>query len=224
MYETYIDKKGRERRRKRELPPGLSERDARILRSVKRRAHYLDKGFNLCGLRFGWTFIIGIIPGAGDVADAALNYYLVVRKARQAEIPDWLLARMLMNNAVSAAVGFVPLIGDVVLAAFKANSRNAALLEEYLRIRGEEFLKREQDREQDPAVVRPGAGSQPGEQVPGKNGASAKAGGGGGGWFRRRSKREEKQPATSDVPGGPAHRESRFIEDVPEGPGGSVRR
>ena len=27
----------------------------------------------------------GIIPGAGDVADAALNYYLVVRKARQAE-------------------------------------------------------------------------------------------------------------------------------------------
>ena len=128
---------------------------------------------------------------------------------------------MLMNNAVSAAVGFVPLVGDLVLAAFKANSRNAALLEEYLRIRGEEFLKREQDREQDPAVVRPGAGSQPGEQVPGKDGASAKTG---GGWFRRRSKREEKQPAASTVPASPTHRESRFIEDVPEGPGGSVRR
>ena len=27
----------------------------------------------------------GIIPGAGDVADIVLNYYLVVRKARQAE-------------------------------------------------------------------------------------------------------------------------------------------
>lgn len=43
----------------RQLPPGLSDRDAAILRSVKRRAHYLDKGFNLCGLRFGWAFIIG---------------------------------------------------------------------------------------------------------------------------------------------------------------------
>ena len=87
----------------RETPPGLSKRDAKILKSVNRRAHYLDKGFSLCGLRFGWTFVIGqchfvrcgmyeiadapvgIIPGAGDIADATLNYMLVVRKARQAE-------------------------------------------------------------------------------------------------------------------------------------------
>jgi hypothetical protein len=31
--------------------------------------------------------------------------------------------------------------GDVILAMYKANSRNAALLEEFLRIRGEEYLK-----------------------------------------------------------------------------------
>ena len=43
----------------RETPPGLSTRDAKILRSVQRRAHYLDKGFHICGMRFGWTFIIG---------------------------------------------------------------------------------------------------------------------------------------------------------------------
>ncbi|KAJ3883936.1 hypothetical protein F5051DRAFT_2749 [Lentinula edodes] len=141
MYESYVDAKGKERRRRRAIPPGLSSRDAKILKSVQRRAHYLDKGFSLCGLRFGWTFIIGIIPGAGDVADASLNYLLVVRKARQADIPPWLLRRMLANNAVSAAVGLIPFAGDVVLAAFKANSRNAALLEEFLRIRGEEFMK-----------------------------------------------------------------------------------
>ncbi|KAJ3779045.1 hypothetical protein FB446DRAFT_711991 [Lentinula raphanica] len=141
MYETYTDAKGKQRRRRRAVPPGLSSQDAKILKSVQRRAHYLDKGFSFCGLRFGWTFIIGIIPGAGDVADAGLNYLLVVRKARQADIPAWLLRRMLLNNAVSAAVGLVPLAGDVILAAFKANSRNAALLEEFLRIRGEEFMK-----------------------------------------------------------------------------------
>jgi hypothetical protein len=50
---------------------------------------------------------------------------------------------MLFNNAVSVSVGLVPIAGDVILAIYKANSRNAALLEEYLRIRGEEFIKRE---------------------------------------------------------------------------------
>jgi len=141
LYETYVDDKGRERRRKREVPPGLSKRDEKILKSVKRRAHYLDKGFKLCGMRFGWTFIIGFIPVVGDITDAVLNYTLIVRKARQAELPDWLVRKMLFNNAVSAGVGLVPIVGDVVLAAFKANSRNAWLLDEYLRIRGEELLK-----------------------------------------------------------------------------------
>jgi hypothetical protein len=56
-------------------------------------------------------------------------------------IPFWLLRRMLVNNAISASVGVIPFIGDVVLALYKANSRNAALLEEFLRIRGEVYLK-----------------------------------------------------------------------------------
>lgn len=105
------------------------------------RAHYLDKGFNLCGLRFGYTFLIGLIPLVGDFADMGMNYLLVVRPAQQLDIPNWLLRRMLVNNAVSAGMGFVPFIGDVFLAAYKANSRNVALIEEFLRIRGEEFLK-----------------------------------------------------------------------------------
>ncbi|CAE6530954.1 unnamed protein product [Rhizoctonia solani] len=170
LYEEYTDEQGRKKRRKRELPPGLSKRDAAILKKIKKRAHYLDKGFSVCGLRFGWTFVIGIIPGAGDVADAALNYFLVVRKARQAEIPGWLLRKMLANNAVSAGVGLIPLVGDVILATYKANSRNAALLEE-----GEEFLKAEAMREEDPTVVRPGAGREQGETIPGKKSGTMKS-------------------------------------------------
>lgn len=77
----------------------------------------------------------------GDVADALLNYLLVVKPSLRADIPPWLVRRMLMNNAVSAGIGMVPIAGDVALAVFKANSRNAALLEEFLRIRGEEFIK-----------------------------------------------------------------------------------
>lgn len=78
---------------------------------------------------------------------------------------------MLMNNAVSAGVGFVPLVGDIGIAAYKANSRNAALLEEYLRIRGQEFLKSQSvvaTAREDPENVKPGAGRIEGEKVPKK--------------------------------------------------------
>ncbi|KAH8100769.1 hypothetical protein BXZ70DRAFT_935743 [Cristinia sonorae] len=228
LYETYIDSKGRERRRKRELPPGLSARDAKILKAVKKRAHYLDKGFNMCGMRFGWTFIIGIIPGAGDVADAVLNYLLVVRKARQAELPAWLIRRMLFNNAVSASVGLIPLLGDVILAAYKANSRNAALLEEFLRIRGEEFIKRERDRVEDPNNVKPGAGREAGEIVSGKPVTSTPDSkkSTGSGWFKRKSNgngspKGKGKEVTAVADG---NRGSRFVEDVgSEGSGGASK-
>jgi hypothetical protein len=68
----------------------LSKRDAKILRKIKWRAHYLDKGFRICGLRFGWTFFIGLIPILGDVTDASLNYFLVVKKCKGAEYVDLL--------------------------------------------------------------------------------------------------------------------------------------
>ncbi|KAJ6608676.1 hypothetical protein B0H10DRAFT_2066939 [Mycena sp. CBHHK59/15] len=183
MYEEYTDDRGKKRRRRREIPPGLSKRDAKILKSIQRRAHYLDKGFSLCGMRFGWTLIVGIIPAAGDVADVLLNYGLVVRKARKADLPNWLVRKMLANNAASALMGLIPFAGDIALAAFKANSRNAALLEEFLRIRGAEFLKVQAENEgklkktaepiapqADMEQIQPGAGKEPGEVVPGEKG------------------------------------------------------
>jgi hypothetical protein len=67
LYEHTTDARGKKKRVRRQLPPGLSKRDRDILAKIKKRAHYLDKGINLCGLRVGWTFWIGLIPGAGWV-------------------------------------------------------------------------------------------------------------------------------------------------------------
>lgn len=47
---------------------------------------------------------------------------------------------MWANNTISAGVGLVPIAGDMILAIYKANSRNAKLLEEYLRVLGEEHI------------------------------------------------------------------------------------
>ncbi|GAA5877803.1 hypothetical protein JCM8547_002688 [Rhodosporidiobolus lusitaniae] len=130
-YETY-EHNGKQRKRKRAMPPGLSKRDERILRSVRRRAHYLDKGFSLCGFRFGWTFFLGLIPGAGDIAQFLLGYMLVLKKCKEAELPYTLVQRMTFNQTVGLGIGLVPLVGDLMLAIWKANSRNAALLEDFL--------------------------------------------------------------------------------------------
>ncbi|KAI9440049.1 hypothetical protein H4582DRAFT_1944698 [Lactarius indigo] len=220
LYEEYVDKRGRTRRRKRQLPPGLSDRDAAILRSVKRRAHYLDKGFNLCGLRFGWTFIIGIIPGVGDAADAILGYYLVIRKARRADVPWWLTQRMVLNLAIATSIGLVPIVGDVLLAAFRANSRNAALLEEFLRVRGE-GATRATGESSAPADNGLGVrGDEPrtvhevGQDTPLERKRS---------WLSRQgmgglsSDVDDKGQSTSALPDAPQvirHRDSRFVEDV----------
>ncbi|CAO1617759.1 unnamed protein product [Parajaminaea phylloscopi] len=141
FYVHFTDNGGKQRRIKRPPPPGLTKKEARLLRKIQRRAHYLDKGFTMCGLRFGWTFFIGLIPGAGDVVDAVLNFTLVLKPAKDgADLPAWLVRKMYFNNAVSAGVGLVPIAGDIMLAAWKANSRNAKLLEEWFRIRGEENI------------------------------------------------------------------------------------
>ncbi|KAK4699605.1 hypothetical protein P7C70_g6652, partial [Phenoliferia sp. Uapishka_3] len=105
-YETFVDNRGKTRSRKRAMPVGLSKRDERIL--------------------------LGLIPIAGDLAAFLLGYMLVLKKCREADLPLVLQQRMAFNQAVSVGAGMIPMVGDIILAVWKANSRNAALLEEYL--------------------------------------------------------------------------------------------
>ena len=195
------------------------------MRTVRHRANVLDKSFNLCGARFGWTLIIGtapipfllhslappllpfspcssgprlpfsasfthpgthviccptaLVPVVGDALNPVLSYLLVVRQASKAKyvfppvlipplpiafssshlthavflplflplpihlyrLPKALTRRMILNLAISAAIGIVPILGDVLLASYRANVRNARLLENFLRLRGERLTK-----------------------------------------------------------------------------------
>ncbi|KAG9314807.1 hypothetical protein JVU11DRAFT_3897 [Chiua virens] len=206
LYEYYNDAKGKQRRKKRDVPPGISPRDAKILKSIQRRAHHLDKSFSFCGLRFGWTFIIGIIPGAGDVACATLNYILVIRKARQADLPPWLVGRMLFNNTISALGGVIPVLGDVVIAVYKANSRNAILLEEFLRVRGEEYLKLQAEREVEVKGRAVTSGVSPSDMQQVKPGAGMSESGRGFTSFMSQRKKNQALEVNSD--------RGRFIEHM----------
>lgn len=54
---------GKYKKRKKALPPGISENDAKVLTKVKRRAYRLDNSlFSCCGIKFGWGSVIALFP------------------------------------------------------------------------------------------------------------------------------------------------------------------
>jgi hypothetical protein len=80
------------------------------------------------GIRFGLDPILGLVPGLGDIAGAALAGYLVLL-AQRLGAPRSVVLRMLANVAMDTAGGTIPLVGDAFDVAFKSSSRNLALLE-----------------------------------------------------------------------------------------------
>jgi hypothetical protein len=98
----------------------------------------LDNSISIPGTnwKIGFDAIVGLIPGIGDLIGAVLSGYIVLEAAR-ADIPSFTLARMLLNVGVDTLVGAVPALGDVFDAAWKANVKNAALLERHLVVRGD---------------------------------------------------------------------------------------
>jgi len=83
------------------------------------------------GIRFGLDPLLGLVPGLGDIAGAALAGYLVLL-AQRLGAPRSVIVRMLANVAVDTVGGTVPLVGDAFDVAFKSNTRNLALLERTL--------------------------------------------------------------------------------------------
>ena len=74
--------------------------------------------------------VIGfVVPGGGDVIGALLGLYIVAVAIQKRTSPV-IIARMLMNLAIDAALGIIPLAGDAADLVFKANTRNVALLGE----------------------------------------------------------------------------------------------
>lgn len=70
-----------------------------------------------------------VLPGAGDLIGSLLGLYVVGIALRQRMSPV-IIARMLLNLAIDAGLGLVPLFGDIADFAFKANDKNLALLEQ----------------------------------------------------------------------------------------------
>jgi Domain of unknown function (DUF4112) len=68
-----------------------------------------------------------VLPGAGDVIGSVIGLYLVGIALRRRLSPI-VVAHMMLNLAIDAAIGIVPLVGDVADVMFKANEKNLRLL------------------------------------------------------------------------------------------------
>jgi hypothetical protein len=109
----------------------MAGQDLRGLRTVVR---VLDDLVPIPGtrFRFGLDPLIGLIPGAGDVAAALLSGYALLVAARLGA-PPAVLVRMVGNIAIDTVVGAIPVVGDAFDFGWKSNRRNLALLERYER-------------------------------------------------------------------------------------------
>jgi hypothetical protein len=105
---------------------------------ARRLARILDTAFRVPGtrFRFGLDPLLGLLPGIGDVLGGVLSGYILYVGVR-AGAPRSVLLRMLSNVAIDTVFGAVPLLGDLLDAGWKANTRNIALLERYLDRPGE---------------------------------------------------------------------------------------
>ena len=70
-----------------------------------------------------------VLPGVGDLIGSMLGLYLVGVAVQRRTSPV-IIARMLLNLALDAGLGLVPVLGDIADFAFKANEKNLALLAE----------------------------------------------------------------------------------------------
>ena len=101
--------------------------------ALQRLAWLLDNSIRLPGTQFriGLDALLGLFPVVGDAAGVVLSGY-IVQQAAKLGAPTSVLFRMVLNVAIEGLLGAVPLAGDIFDAAWKANQRNVALLDQYL--------------------------------------------------------------------------------------------
>jgi hypothetical protein len=101
------------------------------LRRLRALAWFLDNSIPLPGgYRIGFDALIGLVPGLGDAAGALLSAF-IINEARSVGAPRSILTRMIVNVLIETVIGAIPFAGDVFDAAYKANTRNLALLARY---------------------------------------------------------------------------------------------
>jgi hypothetical protein len=104
----------------------------RSLRHITWLTKLMDNQFRIPGtqIRFGLDPLIGLIPGIGDLSGFVVSAMMLNTLAKNGA-SGFVMARMVFNIVLDAALGGIPIIGDIFDVAFKANQRNLQLMQEH---------------------------------------------------------------------------------------------
>lgn len=96
-----------------------------------RLAELFDSQFKIphTDIRFGIDPLVGLLPGVGDWIGGAISLYFLVSAALLGGKAA-VLGRMFINILVDVLIGSIPILGDVFDVYWKANTRNARVLED----------------------------------------------------------------------------------------------
>lgn len=99
---------------------------------LRRLSRLLDSAFEIPGTsyRVGLDPVIGLVPWVGDLVSPLFTIALLWQ-AREMALPRVVQLRMVINVAIDALVGAIPVAGDLFDFAWKANDMNMALLERH---------------------------------------------------------------------------------------------
>jgi hypothetical protein len=111
---------------------GLTRVSNAKMAQARALAKLLDRAVRIPGtnVRLGLDALLGLIPGGGDLAGAIFSGYLILLGSRMG-LPSHVMMRMIANVAIDTIVGTVPILGDLFDVAWKSNTRNLALLEQF---------------------------------------------------------------------------------------------
>jgi len=95
-------------------------------------AWLMDESIPLGPWSIGVDGLLGLVPGFGDMAGAAVSAVIILR-AMQSRIARSAVIRMVLNVAIDSLLGSIPFFGDIFDFAYKSNVRNLQIYREALR-------------------------------------------------------------------------------------------
>ena len=117
------------------MPQGtmMKHETSAALARLEALAKVMDSAFKIPGteVRMGFDALLGLVPVVGDAIAGAISSYLIW-EAKKLGVPKLVLGRMVANTAIDTALGSIPFVGDMFDVAYRANSKNVALLRRHL--------------------------------------------------------------------------------------------
>lgn len=95
-----------------------------------RLAELLDSKFRIpqTDIQFGIDPILGLVPGAGDWIGGAVSIYFLLSAVMLGGSTS-VLVRMFFNILIDILIGSIPVLGDFFDIYWKANIRNAEIIQ-----------------------------------------------------------------------------------------------